>query len=91
MEIVTHFTHDNGGRPFKVNINHNKKRVEVYAGENYNIPKYTGPFQRVFVGEEGSAVLCERSNNKYVFIGERIFSFMSKSPITEFRAIIWKQ
>lgn len=93
------FTHDNGGRPFAVNIV--GKKVEIYRQnkeEDFdekvqeNIP-YTKILEydtdEIFIGKDetypGNSILI-RVKDKYIYIGEKIFSFETESPIIKYHS-----
>ena len=90
----TWYTHDNGGRPFKV-VQPSPSIVEIYKHDNdqYNklVKRYTN-VKKIFVGTYGtdkyfqgnSLLLRLRANNRYVFIGERVYEFTSTENIREF-------
>ena len=110
----TYYTHDNGGRPFKVVVE--DKKVYVYKYKKYD--ETTNSFlysekpikyekknyfkcKNIFIGKSpknkstilsggygakftGNSILLQITQNKYVFIGDKIFSFTSKSEIKKF-------
>ena len=110
----TYYTHDNGGRPFKVVVE--DKKVYVYKYKKYDETtnsflyseksiKYQKQdyfkYKKIFIGKSpknkktifsngygakftGNSILLQITNNKYVFIGDKIFSFTSKSEIEKF-------
>ena len=113
-KLKTYYTHDNGGRPFKVVID--DKKVYVYKYKKYD--EHTNTFLysekpikyekknhfkciNIFIGKSpknprtiysggygskftGNSILLQITKNKYVFIGDKIFSFTSKSEIKKF-------
>lgn len=90
-------THDNGGRPFRVEINENK--VEVFTTEDDKCV-LTVTAQKVFIGESlhkvehtiryygpefsGNSILLQLSPNVYQFIGHIIFTFYTQHEIVDF-------
>ena len=101
--------HDNGGRPFRVSVQHGEKaQVQVFkaiydddddddddeeGGPNYaEVACASFDAERVFVGEspkhgagfDGNSMLLHLGGLKYVFVGEKVFSFTAKSPITKY-------
>ena len=95
----TYFIHDNGGRPYRVQIKPNKIAIfDNYHGSLlYEIQDYT----RVFIGESplteitrfggghgpafrGNSILVESSQQEYIFIGKGVFAFTTNSPINYF-------
>ena len=110
----TYYTHDNGGRPFKVVVE--DKKVYVYKYKKYD--ETTNSFlysekpikyeknnyfkcKNIFIGKSpknkltissggygakftGNSILLQITQNKYVFIGDKIFSFTPKSEIKKF-------
>lgn len=94
----TYFTHDNGGRPYKVNISDNI--VTVYDNYKNNL-LFEILVDKIFIGKsifnsmtefsggfgkkfDGNSILLEIGDRKYKFIGNNIFSFDSLFPIKEF-------
>jgi len=88
-----YYTHDNGGRPFRVDIV--KDTLKVYKAdvdEQYysKTPAYTTTVTRVWVGRHvygktermalGNAILAHIKGRKYVFVGDRVVEF--QLPIT---------
>tara|TARA_Y100000591_G_C21760921_1_gene660043 strand:- start:304 stop:1083 length:780 start_codon:yes stop_codon:yes gene_type:complete len=112
--LKTYYTHDNGGRPFKVVID--DKKVYVYKYKKYDADTNTFLYSEkpikyekknhfkcinIFIGKSpknprtiyssgygskftGNSILLQITENKYVFIGDKIFSFISKSEIKKF-------
>ncbi|CAJ1386945.1 unnamed protein product [Effrenium voratum] len=101
--------HDNGGRPFRVSVQHGEKaQVQVFKAiydddddddddeevwANYaEVACASFDAERVFVGEspkhgagfDGNSMLLHLGGLKYVFVGEKVFSFTAKSPITKY-------
>jgi hypothetical protein len=89
--------HDNGGKPFKVNIN--DKSINVYKAkykdyiENkyYKTPILTiRNYLGIFIGThkynkyKGNTILIHINNNKYIYIGENINKFETLEPITHY-------
>lgn len=96
----TYFTHDNGGKPYKVVFDN--YIINIY--DNYNnqefIANYTN-YEKIWIGESpknrmtefsggygihflGNSFLIKLENNNYVHIGREIFSFKSKYYITDY-------
>lgn len=88
---VAYYTHDNGGRPFKVVID-DKKVVKIYKQIRNNddddtyedTPSFTYEAENCFIGVEGNSILLEMEDGEYIFIGTKIFIFEAYAPITEF-------
>ena len=110
----TYYTHDNGGRPFKVVIK--DKKVYVYKYKKYDKTTNTDLYseksikyekkdyfkcENIFIGKSpkikltifsggygpkftGNSILLQITKNKYVFIGNKIFSFTTKAEIKKF-------
>ena len=109
----TYYTHDNGGRSFKVNITGNK--ISIYKlqenlfndSNDNNIRKYTDKpiltyqVQKYFIGKspkckmtlfsggygpsfDGNSILLHINDNNYIYIGEKIYSFTSKTNIVKY-------
>ncbi len=87
-----YYPHDNGGRPFEVEIN--RKRVTIYSldpddeheeydhfvAEFSDIKKTWIGVDRVYKDEKGTAILLERSDGSLVFVGMNVFSFRLAEP-----------
>lgn len=98
--LKTYYTHDNGNRPFKVDINNIDNKISVYDNENNKL-LYSTKYTKIWIGKspkikmtifskgygkafDGNSILIEINNLEYVFIGKLIFSFKSFSPINHF-------
>lgn len=96
--MQTYFTHDNGGRPFKVEVN--DKHVKVFNTDGL---VYENECDQVFVGKsplcpmteysgghgpdfDGNTLLLkpEADENVYLFVASVITSFVPQAPIVEF-------
>lgn len=114
-KFKTYYTHDNGGRPFKVVIK-DKKKVYVYKYKKYDETTDTDlyseksikyekkdyfKFKKIYIGKSpknkstilsggygpkftGNSILLQITKNDYLFIGNKIFSFISKAEIKNF-------
>ncbi len=93
--INTYLTHDNGGRPFKVIINDEEHKIEVYKETAIDIYSKKvlelTEYQTVFIGKdshypqfEGQSILVKISDFDYVYIGNIIFQLHTKDIITQF-------
>ena len=95
-KVQEYDVHDNGGRPFRVVVAHDK-RVDVYAVdpgtddvENFN-PSYSklvASFSPdvIMLGSQkpkGNTVLL-KTGDKYVYIGEAVKEFTPRSPIVKY-------
>lgn len=72
-------TLDNGGKPFVLDIENNYVRV-------YN-QKHTFDPKRIFSGkgkDKGSSFLLDLGENKYVFIGDKIYEFIPPEKIEDY-------
>jgi len=92
--------HDNGGRPFKVEIN--KNNVIIYKKINSELDEYSEyPIlyftpKKVFIGRcdsygivgNGNSILLCLDDNVNIFIGLEIFRFNSLSEIVKFESPI---
>ncbi len=100
--------HDNGGRPFRVEVNPSENMVNVFINykfdeyeKKFNKKVFSSKYQKIWIGKspetemtlfsgghgskfDGNTILLEKSNNSCVFIGDNIFSFKTKGPITEY-------
>lgn len=95
-------THNNGGRPYRVIIRGNHVEVlnneeepnfpissfncsKVFIGKSYlnDMTRFSGGYGSEF---DGNSILLHLENNKYIFIGHRIFLFESLSPIIDFKS-----
>ena len=95
-----YYTHDNGGKPYKIIVNENK--IEVY--DNYLdkelITEYID-YEKIWIGESpknkmtefsggyginflGNSFLIKIENNSYIHIGCEIFSFYTEEEILEY-------
>lgn len=102
MELGTNIqiyqTHNNGGRPYQVNISGNN--VEIYSLKSN---KFHSSYQakKIFIGKsplnkmtefsgghgdnfDGNSILLHLHDNTYLFIGDTIFSFVSYANIVEY-------
>jgi len=80
----TGITHDNGGRPFVVNID-DTNRTHIYK----QIDHLAFDVKNIFKGEENSSCLLELKDNKgYYFVGTEIFTFTTDEKIIKFVAPI---
>jgi hypothetical protein len=98
--MITYFTHDNGGRPFKVVIDNTN--INVYNQSELLLELSTNNTNDIFIGKsplnemtefsggygpnfDGNSILIKKDEkNEYLFIGNRIFTFTSLYPIIEF-------
>lgn len=113
-KLRTYYTHDNGGRPFRVVIKGTspKRVVKVFLNEEYdektekfisNGKKEIAEFttRRIFIGKspltpitefsggygreyDGNTILLSIGNGQYVYIGDRVFSFLALSKIIKY-------
>ena len=95
MEQI-YYTLDNGANPYKIIINSNNN-ISVYTNKNQEddsnyelISNYQA--KKVFIGSsqqhEGNSILIEIAEYSYVFIGNKIVSFLSYNPIVSFKSPI---
>ena len=87
-----YYTHDNGGRPFKVHVG--KATVYIYR----NVPdcplvKRYGNVEHVFIGTNlgthfGNTILLKIEDHKYVYIGEWVVEFEIEDEIVEYHSYI---
>ncbi len=93
--INTYLTHDNGGRPFKVIINDEEHKIEVYKSTAIDIYSKKllelTEYQLIFLGKdskypqfEGQSILVKIDDNNYVYIGNMIYQLNTKDIITQF-------
>ena len=94
MKNNTYYTIDNGAHPFKVVIEDTKVYVYINSGEkkdNKN-PLLTFKPLKIFMGKssdknpqfDGNSFLFEMNKNKYLFVGESVWSFKSKYEIKKY-------
>jgi hypothetical protein len=84
--------HDNGGRPFKVNITPSEIQVYENIDGKYKYFKTWKNYLDVWVGEDscdkkfsyGNSILVKLTKNKYLFIGMEIVSFTLNKKIVDF-------
>jgi hypothetical protein len=100
-----YYTHDNGGRPYKVEIHNDKNVLNVFDNiensKTYKKKVYSTKYSNIWIGKspkiemtiysggygkkfDGNSILVEIGNLEYVFIGEKILSFKSISPIKKY-------
>lgn len=93
-----YYTHDNGGRPFKVvidsnlvkvydNIKNNKllslESLQVFIGESPRTPMTE--FSGGYGDDfKGNTILVEINDKEYVFIGDNIFTFKTNNKIINY-------
>lgn len=85
----TYYTHDNGGRPYRVEVK--KNHVAVYDNHNQDKdePIYSLDAKQVFIGgEDGNSILCHIKGLEYLFIGREIYRFTAKAEIIEYKSPI---
>ena len=102
-EFGIYYTHDNGGRPYKIIINNNYTNIDIYYNynnNNYDLILNYNP-KKIWIGESplseitkyggghgnnflGNSILIELENNKHIFIGHIIFSFISQNKIIKY-------
>ncbi len=89
--------HDNGGRPFKVEIHDNEVSVFTHSnGDATQCDKLiTYTPQKIFIGvdqtdnnNDGNSILLHIRNLEYVFIGTTIFIFTTECMINNFKSPI---
>lgn len=93
-----YFTHDNGGRPFRVELN--ETNVMIYKEETDELICNFEP-ESVFIGKsphnkttryggddgpffDGNSILLKMEGYKYIYIGEVIYSFSCCHEIAEY-------
>lgn len=102
METV--LTHDNGGNPFQVRIDRDRKVVEVAVCSpnppSVYSPWRSFPYEDIFVGQGtydslefctfsyGNSLLLHVGGPTYVYIGEHVVQFESRAPIAAFVATV---
>lgn len=109
MPALRYQTHDNGGRPFTVEIDRDqvvKIYRNIYDEKTETIEMAPDPFltyrpSKVWVGRspfnrmtsfsgghgprfDGNSFLFQVGPRRYIFVGDRIFSFSASSPIVKF-------
>lgn len=105
MSIInSYLIHNNGDRPFSVNIT-DEKSINIYK-KDYETNEYNDLIlsieaKKVFIGKspknamtefsagwgeyfDGNSILLYLGDNEYIFVGELIYSFKTKTPIVEF-------
>jgi hypothetical protein len=74
-------THDNGARPFLVQDHGGSVTVtkQVWnADKRQHEPEkelLKTPYEKIFVGSQGSSILLKQSKNKYMYIGDAVKTF----------------
>jgi hypothetical protein len=102
QQATGYFTHDNGGRPFYVQVRDGIQvraltNTETYGRIVLRLPHY----EHVWIGENtglyankhegaarGNSVLVRVSGNKYIYIGHHIVEFSTSDKIREFHGIM---
>lgn len=88
---MKYYIHDNGGRPFMVNISKINKNVEVYKqnknNNSYDKKVFGTHYKKLFLGNDpnnyskqtnGNSILLKISDYFYVYIGSMIYMFKTK-------------
>jgi hypothetical protein len=97
---VSFLTLDNGGRPFKVNVDSDKitvfKRTNIKdhdAPPEYNKQVLKTKYESIFVGKDpkvkqsvGNTCLIKLSAHEYIYIGEMIYSFKIPDEIVKYKS-----
>ena len=100
MEPQIYYTHDNGGRPFKVILEEALVKVQKLEQDNYEAYKEYQP-EKVFIGKspenpmtissggygpgfDGNSFLLQQEPLKYLFIGSVLLTFTTVSKIVSF-------
>lgn len=95
-----YYTHDNGGRPFRVTVNRKNKKVKIEVSK-YNEDKdevtwnqkYNLDYINIFIGENddeeqdlitGSSILIQIKKDTYILVSDSIIEFKTKDQIKEF-------
>jgi len=97
--MQTYLVHDNGSRPFQVNITGDMVSIYKRKHDDEKEGKYsclvkTFTAQKVFVGKDldggfvGNTIVLQMTENRYIFIGESIFAFSTSDryPITTYKS-----
>lgn len=87
----TYYTLFNGGQIYKVIVSPNNY-IYVYYGEHFDTLLFEKQAQKVFVGKspnyssdyDGNSILIEIENYSYIYIGDKIITFMSYNPIVNY-------
>lgn len=97
--MKTYYTHDNGGRPFKVVVNSSEKKVNIYkrTKDDYDVIfekdiLMSFKYKQIFIGKssnhtkefDGNSILLYLGKDTYIFIGERILQFTYNIPIKSY-------
>jgi len=99
-KMQTFITQMNGGRPLRISIDDDTKTIHVYSNydeDKYGIQNdetevYKTQFIQYWIGKsscgdpdfDGSSVLVNVADNKYVYICDEISSFTSYAPIIKY-------
>lgn len=102
LTIQKYQTHDNGGRPFNVEIRNITQDNFIVKVET-NTKKYSNVFyaSEVFIGKspmnsmttfsgghgsifDGNSILIKTNLNEYVYIGDKVFSFVTESSVISY-------
>ncbi len=85
------YTHDNGGRPFKVYVG--EVTAHIYKSVDSSHIKSYGLIERIFLGTNlgkhvGNTILLKLGPQRYVYIGEQVVEFEIEDEIIEFHSYI---
>jgi hypothetical protein len=94
--IKSYFIHDNGERPFKVDVSDNiveiykRRSVENNIDYSERIKKFT--VKEVYIGQspygKGNSILLNVSRNKYIYIGHKIYEFTIEDKFEAYYSVI---
>ncbi len=91
-----YYTVDNGGKPFKVEVDKSNKTVEIYkqtsiGSYNTRILDVIKDYEHIFIGKdpkypefEGQSILIKLDPHNYIYIGYVIYQLHTKDEITSF-------
>jgi len=90
--LECYYTHNNGGRPFKVYVGEATAYIYRNTIEAQLIKRYID-IEQVFLGTNvgmniGNTILLKLGSNKYVYVGEQVVEFEIEDEITEFHSYI---
>lgn len=100
QENCTYSIWDNGSKPFQVHVRPSKKTFSVKVADDADDDSYKyrkqvvkpTAFLRMFVGKDtregvaGNSILVQLNPTKYMFVGEKIFTFVPEDKILSYRS-----
>lgn len=91
-----YFTHDNGGRPFKVVLAHQMLAIYTKESLTYNrLMLGPIPYVTAFIGQDrnyvrsnGNSILVKVGDKRYMYIGKDVYTFETLDEIIDYKSPI---